>query len=162
MIDEDTEEFIGTVLGDTADMTLLTLQDFMTLNAPLVPLIRHDHCLPRVPGVEFSEDVIANIQLIDRIGLLPVTASSSYIYRIRQGSIANSASSNEKFERGYSDYIDRLEQGDGFGLKPENRLIASEGLIAKRALNRAYMDAQTHEPQLGFQEFVKKAVGSRQ
>ena len=162
MIDEDTEEFIGTVLGDTADMTLLTLQDFMTLNAPLVPLIRHDHCLPRVPGVEFSEDVIANIQLIDRIGLLPVTASSSYIYRIRQGSIANSASSNEKFERGYSDYIDRLDQGDGFGVKPENRVIACEGLIAKRALNRAYIDAQTHNPELTFQEFVKKAVGSRQ
>ena len=156
MIDEDTEEFIGTVLGDMIEMKLLTLQDFMSLNAPLVPLIRRDHCLPRVPGVEFSEDVIANIQLIDRIGLLPVTPSSSYIYRIRQGSIANSASSNEKFERGYSDYIDRLEQGDGFGLKPENRLIASEGLIAKRALNRAYMDAQTHEPELGFQEFVKR------
>ena len=162
MIDEDTEDLIGTVLGDIADMTMLTLQDFMTLNAPLVPLIRRDHCLPRVPGVEFSEDVIANIQLIDRIGLLPVTASSSYIYRIRQGSIANSASSNEKFERGYSDYIDRLDQGDGFGVKPENRVIACEGLIAKRALNRAYIDAQTHNPELTFQEFVKKAVGSRQ
>ena len=155
MIDEDTEEFIGTVLGDIVDMKLLTLRDFMTLNAPLVPLIRRDHCLPRVPGVEFSEDVIANIQLIDRIGILPITSSSSYIYRIRQGSIANSPSSNEKFERGYSDYIDRLEHGDGFGLKPENRLIACEGLIAKRALNRAYDKAVKEHPSLTFSEFAQ-------
>ena len=157
MIDEDTEEFIGTALGDIIEMKFLTLQDFMSLNAPLVPLIRRDHCLPRVPGVEFSEDVIANIQLIDRIGLVPVTPSSSYIYRIRQGSIANSASSNEKFERGYSDYIDRLELGDGFGLKPEHRVIACEGLIAKRALNRAYDKAVKDHPSLTFSEFAQRA-----
>jgi hypothetical protein len=126
----------------------------MSLNAPLVPLIRRDHMLPRVPGVEFSEDVIANIQLIDRISQLPVTTTSSYFYHSRSGSVANSEKSSALFEAGYSDYINRLETGDGFGLSAENRIIARDGLNAKRALNRAFMKAQFHEPELSFQEFV--------
>lgn len=155
MIDEETEDVIGTVLDETSEIQRLTLLDFMTLNAPLVPLIRRDHCLRRVPGVEFSEDVIANIQLIDRIGLLPVTPSSSYIYRINMKSMANKEGAVEKFERGYSDYINRLESGDGFGLKTENRVIAREGLVKKRALNREYAEAATKNPKLTFSEFVQ-------
>ena len=127
----------------------------MTLNAPLVPLIRRDHVLPRVKGVEFSEDVIANIQLIDRIGTLPVTASSSYVYRINTDSMANKEGAAEKFERGYSNYIERLDKGDGFGLRAENRVIAREGLIAKRTLNRAYAEAAAKNPNLTFSEFVE-------
>lgn len=156
MIDEDTEARICTTLGDMDDTRLLTLADFMQLNAPLVPLIRRDHVLPRVVGVEFSEDVIANMQLIDRIGTLPVTASSSYIYRIRQGSVANSAESNDKFESGYSDYIDRLQSGDGFGMSIENRMIACDGLLAKRSLNRSYIEAVKKEPSLTFSAFAKR------
>ncbi len=156
MIDEETEDVIGTVLDETSEIQRLTLLDFMTLNAPLVPLIRRDHCLHRVPGVEFSEDVIANIQLIDRIGLLPVTPSSSYIYRINMKSMANKEGAVEKFERGYSDYIDRLETGDGFGLKTDNRRIACDGLIAKRALNRDYAEALERKPSLTFSEFAQR------
>ncbi len=156
MIDEKTEAKIGTVLGDMSETQLLTLSDFMRLNAPLVPLIRRDHVLPRVVGIEFSEDVIANMQLIDRISTLPVTASSSYIYRIRQGSVANSAGSNDKFERGYSEYIDRLASGDGFGMSIENRMIARDGLMTKRALNRSYIEAVKQEPSLTFSEFAKR------
>lgn len=158
MIDEETEAKFGTVLDDVSEMRMLTLTDFMQLNAPLVPLIRRDHVLERVTGTEFSEDVIANMQLIDRIGKLPVMPISSYIYRIRQGSIANSTESNDKFESGYSDYIDRLESGDGFGLLVENRIIARDGFIAKRALNRSYMEAVKREPGLTFSEFARRAV----
>lgn len=155
MIDEDTEARIGTALGDMSETRLLTLADFMALNAPLVPLIRRDHALPRVIGVEFSEDVIANMQLIDRIGMLPVTASASYIYRIRQGSVANSDASVKKFDEGYAAYIARLKSGDGFGMSPESRSIAREGLIKKRALNLSYSDAQKKNPDLTFSEFAK-------
>lgn len=163
MIEDDTGKMIATVLADVnAPVAMLDLQAFMKLNAPLVPLIRRDHVLKRASGIEFSEDVIANIQLIDRIGELPVTAWSSYLYRIHRTSMANMSGASERFERGYSDYIDRLENGDGFGLTSSNRRIAADGLIAKRALNRAYMDAQSREPDLGFQEFVKKAGGGRQ
>ena len=156
MIDEETDAPIGTVLDDGKKPQLLTLSDFMTLNAPLVPLIRREHVLPRVAGVEFSEDVIANMQLIDRIGALPVTASSSYIYRIRQGSVANSDASVKKFDEGYAAYMNRLESGDGFGLSPANRIIARDGLNAKRALNRAYAIIQKQEPNLTFSEFAKR------
>lgn len=158
MIDEDTEARIGTTLGNIEDTRLLTLIDFMRLNAPLVPLIRRDHVLPRVIGVEFSEDVIANMQLIDRIGTLPVTARSSYIYRIRQGSVANSDSSVKRFDDGYAAYIARLEAGDGFGMSPESCVIAREGLIKKRALNLLYAEAQKKNPELTFSEFAKMNV----
>lgn len=156
MIDDETHDEIGRVMDHASETTRLSLQMFMTLNAPLVPLIRRDHCLPRVPGIEFSEDVIANIQLIDRIGHLPVTASSTYIYYIRRGSMANSVAASDKFERGYSDYINRLREGDGFGLTAENRLIACEGLITKRTLNRDYAEAAKREPHLTFSQFVKR------
>jgi len=156
MIDELTEAKIATVMGEMKEVLHLDLQNFMTLNAPLVPLIRRDHVLPRVKGVEFSEDVIANIQLIDRIGALPVTPSSSYIYRINTQSMANKEGAAEKFERGYSEYIERLDKGDGFGLKTENRVIAREGLVKKRALNREYAEAVTKNPKLTFSEFVEE------
>ena len=156
MIDETTEVKIATVMGEMKEVRHLDLHLFMTLNAPLVPLIRRDHVLPRVNGVEFSEDVIANIQLIDRIGTLPVTASSSYIYRINTQSMANKEGAAEKFERGYSEYIERLDKGDGFGLKTDNRVIAREGLIAKRKLNRDYAEAIEREPSLTFSEFAQR------
>ncbi|MFM8608812.1 MAG: glycosyltransferase family 2 protein [Hyphomicrobiales bacterium] len=155
MIDEVTDSKIATVMGEMKEVRHLDLQNFMTLNAPLVPLIRRDHVLPRVTGVEFSEDVIANIQLIDRIGTLPVTASSSYIYRINTQSMANKEGAVEKFERGYSEYIERLDKGNGFGLKTENRVIARDGLIKKRAHNQEYAEAATKNPKLTFSEFVQ-------
>ena len=154
MVDEITGKAMNTTIKDLSAPAFLTLAEFMALNAPLVPLIRRDHMLPRIPGVEFSEDVIANIQLIDRIGQLPVTVTSSYFYHLRSGSVANSEKSSALFETGYSDYINRLETGDGFGLSAENRIIACDGLNAKRALNRAFMKAQSREPELSFQEFV--------
>jgi len=154
MIDEETGAPLGTVMGERAGLTLLDLADFMKLNAPLVPLIRRDHALRRELGIEFSEDVVANLQLIDRIGTLPVTASSSYLYRIHGRSMANTSGASERFERGYSDYIERLETGDGFGLTPAHRRIAADGLMAKRDLNRAFMEAQAREPDLAFPAFV--------
>ncbi len=154
MLDEETGAELGTVMGKTATLAMIDLAAFMNLNAPLVPLIRRDHVMKRAPGIEFSEDVVANIQLIDRIGKLPVTAASSYFYRIHSRSMANTSGASERFERGYSEYIARLETGDGFGLKAANRRIAADGLIAKRDLNRAFMDAQRTEPGLTFQAFV--------
>ena len=156
MIDEDTGAIISTVMGEKAEISLLDLSGFMKLNAPLVPLIRRDHILKREPGIEFSEDVVANVQLINRIGKLPVTASSSYLYRIHAQSMANTSGASDRFERGYSNYIERLQTGDAFGLTPTNRLIAADGLIAKRALNRAFIQAQRLQPELGFQAFVER------
>jgi len=154
MLEDETGATLGTVMGDITGVAMLDLAAFMKLNAPLVPLIWRDHVLKREPGIEFSEDVVANFQLIDRIGKLPVTASSSYLYRIHNRSMANISGASERFEQGYSEYIERLEGGDGFGLKIANRRVAADGLIAKRSLNRAFMDAQKVEPGLGFQAFV--------
>ncbi len=156
MIDDATGAPIGRVLEDISEIQSLDLAAFMALNAPLVPLIRRDHVLPRVAGIEFSEDVIANIQLIDRIGWLPVAAQSSYIYRIRSGSMAQEEGASARFEQAYSAYIERLERGDGFGLSERGRRAALEGLVDKRELNRAFMAARRHEPDLSFQAFASR------
>ena len=104
----------------------------MRLNAPLVPLIKRRFAQPRAVGVELSEDVIANIQLIDQIGALPVLGQASYLYRVRTGSIAHSSNSAARFDAAYTAYIERLENGDGFGVSTLNRKTALDGLIAKR------------------------------
>ena len=116
-----------------------------------MPLIARAHGLPRAVGVELSEDVIANIQLIDRIGALPVVGEASYIARVRTGSIAHSDDSAARFEAAYSAYIARLESGDGFGVSAAGKAPALAGLLAKRALNRAFAAAAAKDPTLNFQ-----------
>ena len=134
----------------------LDLGAFMKLNAPLVPLVARRFAAPRALGVELSEDVIANIQLLDRIGALPVLGRASYAYRVRSGSIAHADDSAARFETAYSSYIDRLEGGDGFGLTAHAHATARDGLIAKRALNRAFDAARRRDPALNFQEFAAR------
>ena len=138
--------------------TSLDLTAFLKLNAPLVPLVARRFAGPRAAGVELSEDVIANIQLIDKIGALPVLGRASYVYRVRSGSIAHADDSAARFEAAYSDYVARLESGDGFGLAPRARSETKRGLLAKRTLNRAFDAAHKLEPSLNFQEFAARFV----
>lgn len=157
-VDEASGAVLSRVMGGIAAQVSLDLAGFFRLHAPLVPLIRADHVQARVPGVEMSEDVIANMRLIDRIGTLPVLPASSYIYRMRTGSISNSDDSAARFDAAYSAYIERLEQGDGFGLSPAGRAACLAGLRAKRAFNREFAAARAADPALDFQAFVAAAA----
>ena len=68
-VDAATGTVLRRVLGTTSVMHWLTGADIVDLSAPLVPLVRRDHVLARAQGVEHSEDVIANLQLVARIGV---------------------------------------------------------------------------------------------
>jgi succinoglycan biosynthesis protein ExoO len=127
---------------------------FSLLTAPVVPLVRRDHAQPRTDGVEYAEDVIGNLRLIDRLGRLTILPEPFYDYRIRTGSIANAANAGEAFEQAYSSYIERLASGDGFGLSPQNREAARIGLLHKRTLNRKFQAAFAADRSLNFQSFV--------
>lgn len=146
---------LSRALGRVAEPVSLDLPGFFRLNAPLVPLIRADHVQARVQGVEMSEDVVANMRLIDRIGRLPVLAESSYIYRKTRGSVSNAADSAARFDAAYAEYIARLREGDGFGLSSQGRAHCLAGLEAKRRLNTLFAAALLENPALDFQAFAE-------
>jgi succinoglycan biosynthesis protein ExoO len=153
---DETGDVLYRVLGDTKALHLIDADRFFDLSAPLVPLVRRDYVRPRVEGIELAEDVIANLQLLDRLGVMPVTVSSSYVYQIAQGSICHAKGADDRFDKAYASYIDRIESGDGFGLSAEIRPKVSAGLRRKRDLNRAFSQALKKEPQLTFQHFAAR------
>jgi hypothetical protein len=72
----------------------------------------------------------------------------------RSGSIARSDDPAGRFEATSSAYIARLEDGDGFGVSARGKPAALAGLIAKRALNRAFAAAAAKDLTLNFQAFA--------
>ena len=134
----------------------LDMAAFFALSMPLVPLVRRDHAQPRTEGVEFAEDVVANMQLIGRIGALPVLPQASYLYRIGAASMCNDPQAEAAFDAAYAAYEARLAAGDGFGLPAALRPVAQAGFAAKRALNAAFAEARRAEPDLAFQDFAAR------
>ncbi len=150
------------VLGNASEPGRLDLGAFLALSAPLVPVVRRDYALPRLAGIEYAEDVIANLRLIDALGGLPVVPQSLYEYRIVTGSLSNSTGAAEAFDAAYASYVSRLESGDGLALSPANRTEAAQGLADKRALNQAFAATLRREPGLSFQEFAARQHGAQQ
>jgi len=136
----------------------LDIAGLLDLSVPLLPLTAREHALPRLDGIEFGEDFVANLRLIDRIGPVPVASACTYEYRVVEGSLCHDDASAERFERSYTELIERLETGDRLGLSPANARLARERLIDKRAFNRAFAAARTKEPTLDFQTFAARRV----
>ena len=70
------------------------------------------------------------------------------------GSMCHAEESAATFDESYAGLIGRLGDGDGLGLSVATRREAREGLARKRALNRAFGEAQRRDPTLNFQTFV--------
>jgi glycosyltransferase involved in cell wall biosynthesis len=134
----------------------LDIAGLLDLSVPLLPLTAREHALPRLDGIEFGEDFVANMRLIDRIGPVPVASACTYEYRVVEGSLCHDDASAERFERSYTELIERLETGDRLGLSPANARLARERLIDKRAFNRAFAAARANEPTLDFQTFAAR------
>jgi glycosyltransferase involved in cell wall biosynthesis len=132
----------------------LGVAELLALSVPLFPLVARDYADPRLPGVEFGEDFVANLRLIDRIGKLPVIRDSLFEYHVVTGSLSHSDQSADRFEQSYSELIERLEHGDRLGLSPDNAAIARDALRKKRDFNRAFAAARSRDPQLDFQSFA--------
>ena len=135
----------------------LDLAAFLTLDQPLVPLIMRPFVQARLEGIELAEDVIANIRLLDQLPVLAWLQAELYHYFIRNGSLAHSEESGARFDAAYTDYLMRIEHGDGFGLSPQARALARDGLSRKRDLNRAFEAARQNAPDLTFQAFMAQA-----
>jgi succinoglycan biosynthesis protein ExoO len=134
----------------------LDIATLLDLTVPLVPLVARDYAEPRLEGIEFGEDFVANLRLIERQGAVAMLDDGLYEYRVVAGSLAHSEASFDNFERCYSDLIVRLESGDRLGLSQASAAAARHCLIRKRDFNRAFAAALAQEPGLDFQTFAAR------
>jgi glycosyltransferase involved in cell wall biosynthesis len=138
----------------------LDIAGLLDLSVPLLPLVAREHALPRLDGIEFGEDFVANLRLIDRLGPVPVAAACVYEYRVVAGSLCHDDRSADAFEKSYTDLIERLDDGDRLGLSAVNAALARERLLAKRDFNRAFAAARRADPTLDFQTFAARRAVS--
>lgn len=140
--------------------SLLSAEALLELSAPLFPVVRRSLARPRLAGIEYAEDVFANLRLIEQLGALPLFPRALYEYRVRRGSLCHDDTSGARFEAAYSAYISRLHDGDGFGLTSATRAVSLRGFARKREVNRLFLDAQRRRPDLTFQAFMAPHRGS--
>ncbi|MBP2294470.1 glycosyltransferase family 2 protein [Azospirillum rugosum] len=145
---------LSTLFPPTEGVGELDADGFLATSVPMFPVVRRD----LVPGweedVNFCDDVVFNVQVIDRVGPLPLVGQPLYEYRQREGSITFSADSGDRAERCYRHVLARLE-GDGLRIQDEMlRRRFAAALEAKRALNAAYEAAHRGGRCANFQEFL--------
>jgi len=134
----------------------LGIAALLDLTVPLLPLVAREHALPRLDGIEFGEDFVANLRLIDRLGPIRVAPDCVYDYRVVDGSLCHDDRSADAFETSYSALIARLESGDRLELSLRSAAEARERLLRKRDFNRAFAAARRDEPSLDFQTFAAR------
>jgi succinoglycan biosynthesis protein ExoO len=155
VVSEETEAELYRVIGSSEKAVRFDVESFLRLTAPLFPLVRLDIAELRLQGIEYAEDVVANLRLIDRLGHLLVVPDTLSEYRVLIGSLCHSTNSAAAFDLTYANLIDRLQDpDDGLGLRPATRGAARKGLIAKRLLNSAFDKAWRSTPALDFQTFA--------
>ncbi|MGH7030919.1 MAG: glycosyltransferase family 2 protein [Stellaceae bacterium] len=137
----------------------LSTAALLNLSVPLFPVLHRRFAIPRLAGVEYAEDLVANMRLIEQLGPLPVFACALYQYRVVPGSLCHDENSGPRFEAAYSAYLARLDRGDGFGLV-STCAAALRGLARKRELNRLFIEVQRQRPGLTFQHFMTRYRGS--
>lgn len=127
---------------------------FLATSVPMFPVVRRDLCPGWEEDVNFCDDVVFNVQVIDRVGSLPLARRPLYEYRQREGSITFSSDAGERAERCYRHVLDRLA-GDGLRIvDPDLRSRFAAAIGAKRALNAAYEAAFATGRVANFQEFL--------
>lgn len=146
------------VAGNAAAPSRLDAERFLDMSIPLFPVVGREHADPRLRGIEFAEDVVANLRLIDRLGTLMLIPETLSEYRVIDGSLSHDDRSADIFEKTYSALIERVQSGDGLALSSSNREAVLRGLLRKRDLNRAFAQAWRDDPRLNFHTF---AAGQR-
>ena len=128
-------------------------REIMACGVPLHPIVRRDLLGEGWPDLRFAEDVVLNLQLLDRAGRYAMVMRPLYAYVVHPDSICHRPDAAEVAERAYGAIIARLER-DGFGLSSGARREALAGFQAKRETNRAFARAQAAGLAASFQEFL--------
>ena len=160
VVDDAIGHEISRAFGENFARRTLSIPALLDMSVPLFPIVARQHAEPRLTGVEFGEDVVANLRLIDHLDSLTVIGASLSEYRIVRDSLTYNERSAESFEKSYSSLVERLTHGDQLGLSPANATAAREGMLRKRNLNRAFALARRSNAALDFQTFTASG-GSR-
>jgi succinoglycan biosynthesis protein ExoO len=156
VVDDATGDVICYAFSSDFSCRSLDTAALLDASLPLFPLVARQYAKPRMAGIEFGEDVVANLCQINRIGSLTVIGASLSDCRVIRGSLCHNDNSAENFENSYSDLIERLTHDDRLGLSPINAAEACEGLSRKRDLNRAFAHARLGNQALDFQTFAAR------
>ncbi len=151
---------LGTLFPEGPDLRWLGFRDYARTSVPMIFVFRRDRISwPWDEAVGFTEDTLFNLRGFEALGRVPVTGEALHEYRVREGSVCHAPDSGARAERAYSLALERIARG-GLGFRtPQARLLVREMLVARRALNRAYLRALEAGRCHNFQEFV--AAGSR-
>jgi glycosyltransferase involved in cell wall biosynthesis len=130
--------------------------EIMDCGVPLHPLVRRDLLGAGWPDLRFAEDVMLNLQLLDRAGGFVMVMRPLYDYVVHPASICHRPDAAEVADAAYGRILDGLRDG-AFGLSQAAGRVALEGFAAKRATNRAFAEAQDAGLVSSFQEFLALA-----
>lgn len=132
----------------------LSADAFLATSVPMFPVVRRDLCPPWPEDVDFCDDVVFNVLVLDRTGAIPLARTPHCEYRQRAGSITFAADAGRRAEACYRHVLERLA-ADGFGIAGESlRRRFAAAVEAKRALNAAYEAAHAAGACANFQEFI--------
>ncbi|WP_029007636.1 glycosyltransferase family 2 protein [Azospirillum halopraeferens] len=132
---------------------------FLATSVPMFPVVRRALCPGWAEDVTFCDDVVFNVQVLDRAGPMALVRRPLYEYRQREGSITFAADAGERAERCYRHVLARLA-GDGLGIADAGlRQRFAAAIDRKRALNAAYDDAFRAGLCANFQEFLAQRSG---
>lgn len=145
---------LSTLFPEGEGVATLDADAFLATSVPMFPVVRRDRAPDWPEDVDFCDDVVFNVRVIDRVGPLPLVGRPLYEYRQREGSITFSADSGARAEACYRHVLDRLA-GDGLGIADAGlRTRFTAAIAAKRALNTAYEAAHAAGRCANFQEFL--------
>ena len=133
--------------------------EIMGCGVPLHPLVRRDLLGAGWPDLRFAEDVMLNLQLLDRAGGFAMVMRPLYDYVVHPASICHRPDAAELADAAYGRILDGLREG-AFGLSQEAGREAVAGFVAKRETNRAFAQAQAAGLASSFQEFLALSNGS--
>lgn len=134
-------------------------EEIMGCGVPLHPLVRRDVLGPGWPPLRFAEDVILNLQLLDRAGRFAMVMTPLYDYVVHEASICHRDDAAEVADRAYTAILAGLEEG-AFGLSEAAADRALAGFRAKQATNRAFARAREAGTVRTFQEFLALQGGA--
>jgi len=145
---------LSTLFAPDSTPAALDADGFLATSVPMFFVVRRDLAPEWAEDVNFCDDVVFNVQVLDRVPRLPLAARPLYEYRQREGSITFAADAGERAERCYRHVLARLES-DGLGIADRSlRTRFAAAISAKRALNAAYEAAFRAGRVANFQEFI--------
>jgi glycosyltransferase involved in cell wall biosynthesis len=153
VISDDSGDTLYHLFNNLTQNMRMDAAAFFTRTCPLFPVVRRDVHRPRLDGIEYAEDVVSNLRLIGRLGVILVTPQTLSEYRVVAGSLSHDDDSAHRFDDTYAEIIARIER-DELDLPASLRDTARDGFTRKRALNRELAEAQRNHPGLDFQTFV--------